>query len=555
MYLSSTKKMYSLLSFLALLVSDQSSLCDHPLSGVRPVHGVRCIASSASQYASAKPSKKTLSKPNVRNIVLVEGVRTPFLQSGTQYKNLMPHDLARTALQGLVKKTGVRKDEVDYIVYGTVIQEVKTSNVAREAALGAGFSNKIPAHTVTQACISSNQAIATAVGLIAAGQCESVVAGGVEFMSDVPIRHSRNMRKLMLSMNKAKTTGARLGLISQMLKPKNLVPELPAVAEFSTNETMGHSADRLCAAFGISRKEQDEFALRSHTLAKEATDKGYLTDVLTYKVPGVAEPVSRDNGIRPSSMEQMTKLKPAFIKPHGTITAANASFLTDGGSACLIMSEEQALARGFKPKAYLRDFVFVSQDPKDQLLLGPAYATPKVLEKAGLTMDDISVFEYHEAFAGQILSNLKAMDSEWFAQNQMGRKTKVGVPPMEKFNIWGGSLSLGHPFGATGVRLVTTAANRLIKEDGQYALVAACAAGGLDFINIGIVMIGKVKDLTLQNSKHTLVPHVLIPNRPLWSVSGQLALSAEVMANVKVFADGQTDRQKDGQSDYYRAPA
>uniref|UniRef100_A0A194AN57 acetyl-CoA C-acyltransferase n=1 Tax=Pinctada fucata TaxID=50426 RepID=A0A194AN57_PINFU len=226
-------------------------------------------------------------------------------------------------------------------------------------------------------------------------------------------------------------------------------------------------------------KEQDEFALRSHTLAKEATDKGYLTDVLTYKVPGVAEPVSRDNGIRPSSMEQMTKLKPAFIKPHGTITAANASFLTDGGSACLIMSEEQALARGFKPKAYLRDFVFVSQDPKDQLLLGPAYATPKVLEKAGLTMDDISVFEYHEAFAGQILSNLKAMDSEWFAQNQMGRKTKVGVPPMEKFNIWGGSLSLGHPFGATGVRLVTTAANRLIKEDGQYALVAACAAGGL----------------------------------------------------------------------------
>uniref|UniRef100_A0A7N8Y3F0 Trifunctional enzyme subunit beta, mitochondrial n=1 Tax=Mastacembelus armatus TaxID=205130 RepID=A0A7N8Y3F0_9TELE len=429
-------------------------------------------------------SKKTLSRPGVKNIVLVEGVRTPFLMSGTTYTDLMPHDLARAALQGLLNRTGIPKDAVDYIVYGTVIQEVKTSNVAREAALGAGFSDKVPAHTVTMACISSNQAMTTAVGLIAAGQCDTVVAGGVEFMSDVPIRHSRKMRKTMLSLNKAKTLGQKLSLIGG-IRMAHLSPELPAVAEFSTAETMGHSADRLAAAFGVSRVEQDEFALRSHTFAKKAQDAGLLQDVISFKVPG-RDIVSKDNGIRPSSMEQMAKLKPAFIKPHGTVTAANSSFLTDGASAVLIMSEEKALAMGYKPKAYLR----------------PTYATPKVLERAGLSLSDIDVFEFHEAFAGQIMANLKAMDSDWFTQTYMGRKSKVGTPPMEKFNLWGGSLSLGHPFGATGCRLVTTVAHRLQKEGGQYGLVAACAAGG-QVKNIDTLM----KE---HNHKLTLTLHIQI---------------------------------------------
>ncbi|RXN32255.1 trifunctional enzyme subunit mitochondrial [Labeo rohita] len=432
-----------------------TSLRSSPLTSVQAAQfAARSLSTSVHLQAQAK-SKKTLAKPGVKNIVLVEGVRTPFLQSGTTYADLMPHDLARAALQ-----TGLPKDAVDYIVYGTVIQEVKTSNVAREAALGAGFSDKTPAHTVTMACISSNQAMTTAVGLIAAGQCDAVVAGGVEFMSDVPIRHSRKMRKTMLSLNKAKTLGARLSLLGS-IRLAHLAPELPAVAEFSTAETMGHSADRLAAAFGVSRLEQDEFALRSHTLAKKAQDSGLLSDVVGFKVPG-KDIVSKDNGIRPSTMEQMAKLKPAFIKPHGTVTAANSSFLTDGASAVLIMSEEKALAMGYKPKAYLR----------------PTYATPKVLEKSGLTLNDIDVFEFHEAFAGQIMANLKAMESDWFAQTYMGRKTKVGAPPMEKFNTWGGSLSLGHPFAATGCRLVTTVAHRLQKEGGQYGLVAACAAGG-----------------------------------------------------------------------------
>merc|ERR1712226_1099730 len=419
---------------------------------VRCISGTQCLAKAAKVKAAAAPQRKTLAKPGQKNIVLVDGVRTPFLMSGTDYKNLMPHDLARGALQGLAKKTDVPKDLIGYIIFGTVIAEVKTSNIAREAALGAGFSQFTPSHTVTQACISSNQAITTGMGMIATGYTDAVIAGGVEFMSDVPIRHSRKMRGIMMSLAKAKTTGARLSLASQMFSPKVWIPETPAVAEFSTNETMGHSADRLCAAFAVSRQEQDEYALRSHTRAKEATDAGLLTDVLTYKPPGRAKAVSKDNGIRVSTPEQMAKLKAAFVKPHGTVTAANASYLTDGASACLIMTEDKALAMGLQPKAYFREYVYVSQDPKDQLLLGPAYATPKVLDMAGLKLSDISVFEYHEAFAGQLLANMKALESDYFCTEFMGRSSgKVGSIPVEKLNNWGGSLSIGHPFGATGV--------------------------------------------------------------------------------------------------------
>ncbi|XP_013394244.1 trifunctional enzyme subunit beta, mitochondrial-like [Lingula anatina] len=421
--------------------------------------------------------KRDLSR-GLRNVVLVDGVRTPFLKSGTDYKNMMPHDLQRKAIQSLLEHTQIPKEEINNVIVGTVIQEVKTSNIAREAALGAGIPQSAPAHTVTQACISSNQAITSAWNYITTGHSDCVVAGGVDFMSDAPIRFSRKGREILIQMSRAKSKGELIGLALQMMSLKALTPDAPSVAEFSTNEVMGHSADRLAGAFGVSRREQDEYAVRSHSMAAKAIKEGLLTDVMPTSVPGKADAVVVDNGVRPSSVEDFSKLKPAFIKPHGTITAANASFLTDGASACLIMSEEKALALGYKPKAYLRDWVYVAQDPKDQLLLGPAYATPKVLGRNGLTIQDIDCFEFHEAFAGQILANLRAMDSDLFCQKWMGRQSKVGALPLDKFNLWGGSLSLGHPFGATGVRLVTTAANRLAKEGGQLALVAACAAGG-----------------------------------------------------------------------------
>lgn len=439
---------------------------------------VRCLSTTNTVSA-----KKTVADKTGRNIVLVDGVRSPFLMSGTTYAKLMPHELARHSLLSLLRKTGIDKEIVDYIVYGTVIQEVKTSNIAREAALAAGFSDRTPAHTVTMACISSNQAITSAIGLIASGAYETVVAGGVEFMSDVPIRHSRKMRSLMLKANRAKTPAQKLSLLAS-IRPDYLIPELPSVSEFSSGETMGHSADRLSAAFQVSRTEQDDYALRSHTMAKQAEQAGYLTDLVPFKVSGVAQTVDKDNGIRVSTKEALTKLKPAFIKPHGTITAANASFLTDGSSACLITTEENAKRLGLKPKAYLRDFLYVAQDPKDQLLLGPAYGIPKLLNKAKLSLNDIDAWEIHEAFAGQICANLKALDSKWFCQNYMGLPDKFGTPDLNKWNNWGGSLSIGHPFGATGVRLCMHAANRMVREDGQLSVVSACAAGGL-----GVAMI------------------------------------------------------------------
>ncbi|CAF2498394.1 unnamed protein product [Rotaria sp. Silwood2] len=433
----------------------------------------------AQHVSGTSSSNKTKSIKGIgRDVVFIDGVRTPFLQSFTSYKDLMGYQLARHALLGLVKRTNIDKSLPEYCIMGTVIQEVKTSNIAREALLSAGFSNKIPAHTVTMACISSNVAIASAANDIATGQNDIVVAGGVDFMSDVPIRYPRSMRKLLLSLNRAKSTTQRLGLAAKMLSLKNFVPEAPTIAEFSTGEIMGQSADRLAAAFNVSRREQDEYAQRSHQLAQEATEKGYLEDIIPMHIPGAPDVVSRDNGIRVSTLEQMSKLKPAFIKPYGTITAASSSFITDGASASLVTSVDKAKELGLKPKAYLRRYVFTSQDPKDQLLLGPTYATAKLLDQCGLTLNDIDVFEFHEAFAGQILANLKALDSDYFAKTYLNRSSKVGEIPLDKFNKWGGSLSIGHPFGATGVRLVTTAANRLIRENKRLAVLAACAAGG-----------------------------------------------------------------------------
>uniref|UniRef100_A0AC35TTZ8 Trifunctional enzyme subunit beta, mitochondrial n=1 Tax=Rhabditophanes sp. KR3021 TaxID=114890 RepID=A0AC35TTZ8_9BILA len=423
-------------------------------------------------------SKKDVPNRGLKNVVLIDAVRTPFAVSGTDYKDLMAVDLQKHALKSLVERTGVKYEDIGHITCGNVIQECKTSNIAREAALIAGFPDNIPAHTVTLACISSNVAASDIIAKIQTGYCDAGIAGGAELLSDVPIRYNRKARSAMLSLNKAKVLGQKLGYGQTIIK-NILSPELPAVAEFTSGETMGHSGDRLAAAFNVSRQEQDEFALRSHTLADKASKEGKLTDVVPMFVPGKkAHTLSHDNGIRITPIEKLAKLKPAFIKPHGTVTAGNASFLTDGASAALITSEDYAKKNGYKPMAYLRDYLYVAQDPKDQLLLSPAYVIPKILEKNGLTLEDIDVWEIHEAFSGQLLANLNAMDSDHFCQTQMKRKEKFGRIPMEKMNLYGGSLSIGHPFAATGIRLLSHAATRLKNENGRYAVIAACAAGG-----------------------------------------------------------------------------
>ncbi|RNC84363.1 MAG: thiolase family protein [Balneola sp.] len=411
--------------------------------------------------------------------VFVDGARIPFLKSSTDYNDLLAYDLGRMAITGLLARNPIDPASIDRVIMGTVIQEVKTSNVARESALGAGIPNTVPAFTASMACISSNQAITSGVDLIRSGQAKIVLASGTETMSDIPVRFKKKFRQKVLEARKYKSPVEFLKFLKG-LRFKDLMPELPAIAEFSTGETMGQSADRMAARFGVSRNDQDEYAMRSHHLAAKATETGFLDDEL---IPAKISPkfnvVSHDNGFRgDTSMEKLAKLRPAFIKPHGTITAGNASFLTDGASACFIMEEQTALSMGITPKAYLREYNFVSQDPGEELLLGPAYAIPKALDAMEMSLDDIDVFEIHEAFAGQVLSVLNALESKNFNESSLRRDNTIGRIPMDKLNTMGGSLSLGHPFGATGARLVTTAVNRLHREDGKYAMVSACAAGG-----------------------------------------------------------------------------
>jgi acetyl-CoA acyltransferase len=413
------------------------------------------------------------------NAVLVDGCRIPFQRSRTNYNDLMAYDLGRMAIEGLLARNAVDPAAIDRVIMGTVIQEVKTSNVARESALGAGIPNSVPAFTTTMACISSNQAITSGVDLIRSGQAKIILAAGTETMSDIPVRFKKKFRQKVLEARKYKSPLDFLKFFKG-LGFKDFLPELPAIAEFSTGEVMGESADRMSARFGVSREDQDEYALRSHQMAAKATKEGFLDqELIPAKIPPKFKVVDTDNGFREdTSMEKLGKLRPAFIKPHGTVTAGNSSFLTDGASASFIMEEQRALELGLKPKAYIREYNFVSQDPGEELLLGPAYAIPKALDAMNLSLSDMDVIELHEAFAGQVLSVLTALNSDQFAKESLNRDKKVGEIPLDKLNTMGGSLSLGHPFGATGVRLVTTAANRLIHEDGTFAMVSACAAGG-----------------------------------------------------------------------------
>jgi len=412
-----------------------------------------------------------------RRVVLIDGARTPFLKAGTDYFDLMSYQLGAFAIKGVLDKTGIKPEQIDQVVMGTVIHNVKTPNVAREAALTAGLRMSTPCHTVSQACISANQAISRAADLIRLGEADVIIAGGTECTSDTPIGFKKHMRQKLFNAQKLRSTGDYIKF-ALTLRPSDFAPEKPAVAEFLTNKLMGEDCETLAAKFGITREAQDELSLRSHTNAQKAQDAGLLAkEIVAVELAPKFTPIDKDNGIRVAPIEKLAALKPAFVKPHGTLTAANSSFLTDGAAAVLIMSEEKAKELGFTPKAYITDYVFTGQDIREELLLGPAYAIAKILKRNNLELSDMDVIEFHEAFAGQILANIAALASDDFATKHLGRETAVGQMNMDKMNLWGGSLSIGHPFGATGARIMTTTANRLIAENGRYGLLAACAAG------------------------------------------------------------------------------
>ena len=425
---------------------------------------------------------------SLRKVVVIDGCRTPFCRSGTAFNDLTTYDLGRMAVSSLLNRARIDPEAVDLLVMGNVIADPQTSNLGREVVLGSQLPVSCPAYTVSVACVSSLQSFLDCARAIQTGAAEVAIAAGAETLSDAPIRFRRAVRKRLMASQKARGPGDYAGLLKG-LKPADLLPEPVAIAEFSTGEAMGENCERLAKRLGIGRREQDEYALMSHHRAARATQDGRLSlQIETARPRPSFAAIREDNGIRgDSTLEKLASLPAAFDRRFGTVTAGNSSYLTDGAAAVLLASEAAAARLGLKPMATLTASSIAALDPTEELLLGPALTIPGALEKAGLELDDVAVVELHEAFAAQVLAVLKLLDDESFCRERLDRKQTVGQVNIERLNAWGGSLAVGHPFGATGARLITTCCQRMQAEGSRYGLVAACAAGA---IGIGLVLEG-----------------------------------------------------------------
>jgi len=415
-----------------------------------------------------------------RRVVVVAGLRTAFAKAGTVLKPMSAIDLGRACVSELIERTNLDPAQLEAIVFGTVIPSILAPNIAREIALMPMLPKGVQAYSVSRACASANQAITDAADQIALGQADVVIAGGAESLSNIPILHARGFADALMAANRAKSLPQRLGAFSRV-RPKDLRPIAPAIAEPSTGETMGESAEKMAKINHIPRDEQDQFALRSHRLAAAGTADGRLTAEIapTYVSPRYETVITSDNGIREqTSYDQLAALKPVFDRTYGTVTAGNSSPLTDGGGAVLLMSESRARALGYAPLAVIRAYAYAALDPGEQLLQAPVLAAPVALKRAGLTLKDMDLIEMHEAFAAQVLSNLRGFESQQWAE-RAGMSAPLGEVDRTRLNVMGGSIAIGHPFGATGARILTTLCNELARRRGQFGLLTVCAAGGL----------------------------------------------------------------------------
>jgi acetyl-CoA acyltransferase len=417
-----------------------------------------------------------------RQVAVVAGIRTPFVRSGSVFRDVNAVTLARHAARELLYRSEVDGREVDEVVFSQVVPSVLTPNVAREVSLLPQLPPSVPAYTINRACASAAQAINNAADQIRLGHADVVLAGGVESLSDLPIMHSRRFSRVLVEASKAKSLGGRVTTLGRV-RPRDLIPVTPAIAEPSTGETMGQSAEKMAKENGITREAQDRIALMSHQRASAATADGRLTAEIAPWFGGrdMDQVVKDDNGIRSdTSLEALAKLKPVFDRKYGTVTAGNSSPLTDGAAAVLLMSEEKAQALGHEPLAFIRSYAVSAVDPAWQLLMGPVYAVPKALERAQLTWKELGLVEIHEAFAAQVLSNVQAWGSQAWA-DRLGLPGPVGEVDWDRTNVSGGSIAIGHPFGATGARLVTTLANEMRRRDVQFGLLSICAQGGMGY--------------------------------------------------------------------------
>ncbi|SHI08864.1 acetyl-CoA C-acyltransferase FadI [Ferrimonas marina] len=413
-------------------------------------------------------------------IAIVAGLRTPFARQATAFHGISALDMGKMAVSELLARAELDPKLVDQVVYGQVVQMPAAPNIAREIVLGTGMSVHTDAYSVTRACATSFQSAANIAESIMAGTVEIGIAGGADSSSVLPIGVSKKLGRALVDLTKAKTLGQRLSIIKR-LRPKDLLPVPPAVAEYSTGLSMGQTAEQMAKTHQISREDQDKLALRSHQLAHKNWESGVLAnEVMTCHVPPYKSYIERDNNVRAEmALDKLAKLKPVFDRKHGSVTAANSTPLTDGASALLMMPESRAKAMGYDPIGYLRSYAFTAIDVWEDMLMGPSYATPLALDRAGMTLADLDIIEMHEAFAAQSLANVKMFASKQFAEQKLGRSQAIGEIDMDKFNVMGGSLAYGHPFAATGARLITQVCRELKRRGGGVGLTTACAAGGL----------------------------------------------------------------------------
>ncbi len=413
-------------------------------------------------------------------IVFTHGLRTPFVRQATDFQGMSALELGRILVSELMARSELSPELIDLLVFGQVIQMPEAPNIAREIVLGSGLLSRTDAFSVSRACATSLQSVASVAESMVAGHSKVAIAGGADSSSVLPIGVTRPLARALLNMSKAKGVVKKLSCFSG-LSLSDFLPRQPSVAEYSTGLRMGDTAEQMAKSYQIGREAQDNYARQSHQRAAEAWAAGHPgKEVMTVWLAGKSQPVTRDNTVRADSKpEDYQRLKPAFDRRHGSVTAANSSILTDGAAAVVMMTESRARDLGLRPMGFLRSYAFTATDVWRDMLLGPAWASPLALERAGVTLQDITLIEMHEAFAAQVIVNQQMFADPQFARDVLKRQHPLGEIDPQRFNVQGGSLAYGHPFAATGARMITQTLNELQRRGGGLGLVTACAAGGL----------------------------------------------------------------------------
>jgi acetyl-CoA C-acetyltransferase len=417
---------------------------------------------------------------NVRRVAVLGGNRIPFARQNGPYARASNQDMLTATLDAVTERFGLQGETLGEVAAGAVLKHSRDFNLTRETVLGSKLAPETPAYDVQQACGTGLEATILVANKIALGQIDVAIAGGVDTTSDAPLVLNEDLREVLLELNRTKSNAARLRTLAR-LRPQQLIPEVPRNAEPRTGLSMGEHTAIMASEWGIGREEQDELAVRSHHNLAAAYDTGWLDDQV---IPFLG--LERDQNLRPdSTLEKLGKLKPVFGGPEGTMTAGNSTPLSDGASAVLLASEEWAAKRGVPVQAYLVEAQTAAVDyvhKREGLLMAPAYAVPKMLARAGLTLQDFDFYEIHEAFAAQVLCTLKAWEDPVFCRERLGLDAPLGAIDRDRLNVHGGSLGAGHPFGATGGRIVATLAKALRETDPGRpgrGLISICAAGGL----------------------------------------------------------------------------